>query len=217
MEGESAMGKLKLGVLASGGGTNLQAIIDNCEAGRIDAEVKVVISNNSKSGALQRARRHNIPAVHLSSVMFNSFEELDEAILSTLKKYDVDLVILAGYMKKVGPKVLNAYRNRVLNIHPAPLPRFGGKGMYGHRVHEAVLASGEKFSGPTVHIVDEIYDHGPIIAHRVVPVLEGDTPDTLAERVLKEEHKLYSEVIQLFAEGRVKVRDDGRVEISGKE
>ena len=119
------MGKLRLGVLASGGGTNLQAIIDNCEAGRIDAEVRVVISNNSKSGALERARKHGIAAVHLSSVKFDSFEALDEAILSTLKRYNVDLVLLAGYMKKVGPKVLEGYKNRVLNIHPALLPKFG--------------------------------------------------------------------------------------------
>ncbi len=210
------MEKLKLGVLASGGGTNLQAIIDNCEAGKINAEVKVVISNNSKSGALERARRHNIPAVHVSSITFDSFEDLDEAILSSLKEYDVDLVILAGYMKKVGPKVLEAYRNRVLNIHPGLLPKFGGIGMYGHRVHEAVLASGEKVSGPTVHVVDEVYDHGPIIAQRFVPVLEGDSPDTLAERVLKEEHQIYSEVIQLFAEERVRFHGNGRVEILEK-
>jgi len=200
------LAKLNLGVLASGGGSNLQAIIDNCEAGRIDAVVSVVISNNSGSGAMARANKHGIPAVHLSGRTCPTPEALDDAILDALQQHRVSLVVLAGYMKKLGPKTLAAYENRILNIHPALLPSFGGEGMYGHHVHEAVLASGAKVSGVSVHLVNAEYDRGPIVAQRVVSVLDDDTPDELAARVLKEEHKLYSEVIGWFAEGRVSVK-----------
>jgi phosphoribosylglycinamide formyltransferase-1 len=197
--------KLNLGVLASHGGSNLQAIIDNINSGKLSAKVTVVISNNSKAYALERARKHNIPAIHLSNKHFPNDEDLDLAIVKVLKKYKVDLVIFAGYMKKRGPKFLQAFPNRVLNIHPALLPKFGGKGMYGMKVHEEVLASGEKESGATVHLVDEYYDHGRILGQRKVPVLPNDTPETLAQRVLKEEHKLYSEVIQKIALGKITV------------
>ena len=165
-----------------------------------------MISNNSGSGALARARKYGIPAAHLSSKTCATPEALDEAILNTLHEHQVELLVLAGYMKKIGPKTLAAYDNRILNIHPALLPSFGGAGMYGHHVHEAVLASGAKVSGVTIHLVNAEYDCGPIVAQRVVPVLDDDTPDELAVRVLKEEHKLYSEVIQWFAEGRVRIR-----------
>ncbi len=198
------MKHLNLGVLASGGGTNLQTIIDNCQKGAIDAEVGVVISNNSSSGALERARKHGIPALHISRIKLDSDDEVDETILHALADHNVDLVALAGYMKRIGTKVLGAYRNRILNIHPALLPSFGG--MYGRRVHEEVVESGVKVSGVTVHIVDQEYDHGPIVAQRPVPVLDDDSPDDLGERVLNEEHKLYSKVIQLFAEGRIRVQ-----------
>jgi len=199
--------KLRLGVLASHGGTNLQSIIDSCEAARIPAEVAVVISNNSQSGALERARKHNIDAVHLSNKQHPDDEKLDEAITEVLREHEVDIVCLAGYMKRRGPKFLSAFRNRILNIHPALLPKFGGKGFYGMRVHEAVLEAKERESGVTVHIVDEKYDHGPILAQKRVPVLPDDTPETLAARVLIEEHKIYSDVIGKIAMGEIKLPD----------
>jgi len=198
---------LRLAVLASGGGTNLQAIIDACEGGEIDAQVVLVVSNNSDAGALQRARTHGIPDVHLSSRQFDSREEFDTRLLEILAEYKADLIILAGYMKLLSPAVVSAYRHRMLNIHPALLPSFGGQGMYGIRVHQAVIESGAKFSGVTVHVVDEQYDHGPIVAQRVVPVMDDDTPEILARRVLVQEHQIYKEVIQLFAEHRVRIHD----------
>jgi phosphoribosylglycinamide formyltransferase-1 len=206
------MSPIILGILASGGGTNLQAIIDSIEIGRVTARIAVVISNNSKAWALVRARHHGIPAIHVSRPMFSSEEELDRAIFRTLQEHRVELVILAGYMKKIGLQTIRAYRNRILNTHPALLPAFGGHGMYGHHVHEAVLASGATVSGVTIHLVDEEYDHGPIVAQRTVPVLSGDTPETLAARVLEQEHLLYPQVIQWFAEGRVRV-EGGQVKV----
>lgn len=202
------MKKLNLVAFASGGGTNLQAIIDNIEAGKLDAQIKAVISNNSKSGALERARNHNIPAIHLSQKQFATPEEFDQKLLSTLKENETDLVILAGYMKMLSPTVVRTYRNKILNIHPALLPSFGGKGMYGIHVHEAVINTGVKVTGVTVHVVDEIYDHGPIIVQKCVPVLPDDTPETLQQRVLPHEYELYSKAIQLFAEGKVEIKDN---------
>ena len=197
------LSKLALGVLASHGGTNLQAIIDSCRSGAIDAEVRVVISNNSRSLALERARRANIPASHLSSSTHPDPDRLDEAITETLQLYGVQVVALAGYMKMLGTRTLDAYRSRILNVHPALLPKFGGQGMYGERVHEAVLASGERVSGVTVHLVDEVYDHGPVVAQTQVPVLPDDTPGTLAAKVLEQEHILYPETIQRIATGEI--------------
>ena len=190
-------------MLASHGGTNLQAIIDSCRSGAIDGEVRVVISNNSRSLALERARRANIPACHLSGSAHPDPDRLDEAIAETLQRHGVQLVALAGYMKMLGPRTLDAYRNRILNVHPALLPKFGGRGMYGERVHEAVLASGDSVTGVTVHLVDEEYDHGPIVTQTQVPVLPGDTPDTLAARVLEQEHVLYPSTIQRIAAGEI--------------
>jgi phosphoribosylglycinamide formyltransferase-1 len=197
--------RLRLGVLASGGGTNLQAILDRIQDGFLDAEVGAVISNNSQAGALERARARQVPAFHLSSRQFSDPDDLDAAILSALRGHGVGLVVLAGYIKRLGPRVLGGYPDCILNVHPALLPAFGGQGMYGMRVHEAVIASGVKLTGVTVHLVDEVYDHGPIIAQRAVPVEDEDTPESLFERVLKVEHALYPEVLQAFAEGRVRV------------
>ncbi len=201
------MKELQIGVLASHGGSNLQAIIDACEAGEIPARVVVVISNNSDSGALQRARKHSIDAVHLSNKRYPDERDLDAAVVKVLNDHGVDLVCLAGYMKKRGPLFLKAFPNRVLNIHPALLPKFGGKGFYGAKVHEAVLAAREKESGASVHIVDEQYDHGLVLAQRKVPVLPDDTPETLAARVLVEEHKIYPEVIGKIARGEIILPD----------
>ncbi|MBI2162750.1 MAG: phosphoribosylglycinamide formyltransferase [candidate division NC10 bacterium] len=198
------MATLHLGFLASHGGSNMQAIIDACKDGRLDARPCVVISNNSDSMALQRARNEGIPCYHISGATHPGSAE-DEEILRVLRRHVVDTVILAGYMKQLGPITLNAYRGRILNIHPALLPKFGGKGMYGKRVHEAVLAAGERVTGVTIHIIDENYDTGPIINQCQVPVLPGDTADSLAARVLKHEHRLYVETLQKISDGRIRL------------
>lgn len=202
---QQARKQLRLGVLASGSGSNLQAIMDNCAAGKINAQVVVVISSIEGAFALERARRANIPAFFINRKEYADARGFDGAILAKLKEHDVDLVVLAGYLRMLGSDILDAYRNRIMNIHPALLPSFGGKGMYGLRVHAAVLESGAKVSGCTVHFVDETYDTGPIIIQKVVPVLHDDTPETLAARVLEQEHIAYSEAIGLFAEGRLRI------------
>lgn len=201
---------LNLTVLVSGGGTNLQAIIDAIQAGRLHACIRVVLSSTREASALDRARRYGIPALHLARDQFPTPEAFADQFLRVLAEYQTDLIVMAGYMKKLHRRIVQAYRNRVLNIHPALLPCFGGQGMYGHHVHEAVIAAGVKVSGVTVHISDEEYDHGPIVAQRAVQVLDDDTPESLAARVLEVEHQLYPEVIQLFAEGRVRI-EGGRV------
>ena len=192
---------MKLGFLASHGGSNMQAIIDACKSGRLKSKPVVIISNNSNSKSLERARIEGIPGLHISSSNYSSPIEIDLAIKSALLNYEVDLVILAGYMKKIGHEVLTEYRGRILNIHPALLPKYGGSGMFGKHVHEAVIAANETESGCTVHLVDEIYDHGRILGQRRVPVLPGDDADMLAGRILAEEHKLYSEVIYQIEQG----------------
>lgn len=194
---------MNIGFLASHGGSNMQAIIDACKAGELNAAAAVVISNNSDSRALERAKTEGIPNYYLSGKTHPDPDDLDRAIMDTLILHKVDVVALAGYMKKLGPKTLAHFRGRILNIHPALLPKFGGKGMYGIHVHEAVLAAGEKESGVTVHLVDEEYDRGPILAQVRVPVMPGDTPEALAERVLAQEHILYSATLQRIATGEI--------------
>lgn len=185
--------KLRLGALASGSGTNLQAIIDACKRGDLNAEVRVVISNNSGSRALQRARNEGISAYHLSAVTHPN--SLDEEICRTLESHDVEWVLLAGYMRLLGPATLARYRNRTLNSHPALLPKFGGRGMYGSNVHQAVLNAGETVTGVTIHYVDEQYDHGPPLAQCEVSVLPGDTLETLEERVKDRERRFWVETL----------------------
>lgn len=194
---------LRLGFLASHRGSSMRAIVEAIRAGRLDAEARVVISNNRDAGALEHARASGIPAYHLSANTHPDPAELDRAILDALRQHDVTLVILSGYMKKIGPLTLAAYQDRILNIHPALLPKFGGKGMYGKRVHEAVLAAREPVTGVTVHLIDEQYDHGPIIGQRTVPVLETDSVDTLAARVLECEKAFFVEILQRIAAGRI--------------
>jgi len=192
--------RLKLGVLASGGGSNLQSIIDKSVSGELDAEVVIVISNNSKAGALERAKKHGIEAMHISAVTEGSEENVDSRIVKEMLSRDIDIVILAGYMKKIGHEMLSEFKDRIINIHPALLPKFGGEGMYGMNVHRAVIASGEKESGPTVHLVNEQYDKGKIIAQEKVAVYTDDTPEILQKRVLEIEHKIYPEAIQRISE-----------------
>ena len=197
------MEQLRLGFLASHNGTNVQAIIDACRKGLLQAEPRVVISNNSDAEVLERARREGIPRYHLSSKTHPLLEELDRAILDTLESYEVGLVILAGYMRHLGPETLSRYRGYILNIHPALLPKYGGKGMYEKLVHEAVLAAGERTTGVTVHLVDQEYDQGRIIAQCEVPVLQEDTVDSLNARVLEREHEFYTETLQRVSSGDI--------------
>jgi len=204
-------GRFRIAVLVSGGGTNLQSIIDRVEAGKINAQIEVVISNNSKAYALERARLHNITALHMSAKKFGSQESLDEELLKVFEEREIELVVLAGYMKLVSPVIIRKYAGRIINIHPGPLPEFGGKGMHGLKVHEAVLSAGLSETCATVHVVDEIYDHGSILLRREVPILADDTPESLAARVLKVEHQILPEVINMYAEGKIdpgKIRED---------
>lgn len=196
---------LKIGVLASHGGSNMQAIIDAIEAGRLDARIVLVISNNSGSGALERAREHGLPWRHLSGVQLPDAGRLDAAICEALEEAGADVIVLAGYMKKIGARTLGAFEGRILNIHPALLPQHGGPGMYGIHPHESVLAAGDAESGATVHVVDARYDEGPILKQRRVPVLPDDTPQTLQQRVLAEEHRIYAEVLEDVVRGRIRL------------
>jgi len=201
-------GTLNIAVLASGKGSNLKALLDAVKAGKIrQARVCIVISNNPDAGALQIARADGIPWLHLSRQQFESDEAFNAALLSALTRHGVNFIALAGYLKKIHPSIIRAYRNRIINVHPALLPAFGGPGMYGKFVHEAVIKSRAPVSGATVHVVDELYDHGVIILQKSVPVTPGDTPETLAARVSAVEHEIYPEAIRLFAEGKVKIEE----------
>ena len=176
---------MNIAVFASGRGSNFQAILDAIDAGMVPARIVVLISNKSDAGAMEIARAHNIPIQHLSQKMFLSEEALADAMMEVLEKNHTEFIALAGYLKKIPVQVIQHYRNRILNIHPALLPLFGGEGMYGHRVHEAVLASGEKVSGATVHLVDEEYDRGPIVLQKTVDIVPDETPDSLAGKSLE--------------------------------
>lgn len=195
---------LNIAVFGSGRGSNFQAILTAIQQGTIsEASVCLVLSNNSGAGLLEIARANGIPAVHMSRKNFLGEEEYVDALLDILHGHGTNFIALAGYMKQVPSRVISTYRDRILNIHPALLPRFGGKGMYGIHVHEAVIAAGEDVSGATVHLVDEEYDRGPIVLQRTVPVAPGETPETLAAKVLQIEHTLYPEALRLFAAGRI--------------
>lgn len=180
----------KLGVLASHRGSNFQAILDACSDGRLTATVVIAISNNSQCEALVRAHRSGIETQHISAMTHPSEMQRDDAIKNALVDAGVDLVVTAGYMKKLGPKTLKEFEARIINVHPSLLPKYGGQGMYGDRVHSAVLANGDAESGLTVHLVDSEYDTGTILSQRRVPVLANDSVETLSGRVIKEEHDL---------------------------
>jgi len=197
---------LNVVVFGSGRGSNFKAVLDALADGSIPlTRISVVISNNATAGILDIARSGNIPALHISQKQFETEETFVAALLETLRSHGTDLVVLAGYMKRLPPPVVHAYRNRIINIHPALLPKFGGHGMYGIHVHEAVLAAHETVSGATVHLVDEEYDRGPVLLQRTVPVLPEDTPGALAARVLVAEHQLLPDAIRLFSEERVDI------------
>jgi phosphoribosylglycinamide formyltransferase-1 len=195
------MKKIKLAVLVSGRGSNLQAIIDNIEKGSLSAEIAAVISDQADAYALDRARKHKIPAVHIDAKRHETRAAYDAALVEELRKRQTDLVCLAGFMRIITPMVIKAFPNRIMNIHPSLLPAFPGL-----HVQKKALNHGVKFSGCTVHFVDEGMDTGPIIIQAVVPILDDDTEDILSERILKQEHKIYSRAIQLYAEGRLTVK-----------
>jgi phosphoribosylglycinamide formyltransferase-1 len=204
------MKKIRIGALVSGRGSNLQAIIDNIEQGRLSAEVAVVISDQAGAFALERAKQHGVPGVHVSAKGYKGKrDDYDALLVRELQRYDVELVILAGFMRIITPTLLRAFPNRVLNIHPALLPSFPGL-----HVQKAALEHGVKFSGCTVHFVDEGMDTGPVIIQAVVPVLDNDTEDILSARILKQEHVIYSRAIQLFAESRLRI-EGRRVLVTG--
>lgn len=196
---------MNIAVFASHGGSDLQAIIDGCKNNQINANVSVVISNNSDSFALQRAKNENIPAYHLSVKNFDNEDTLAKEILLVLEKYDIEMIFLAGYMRLLHISILEKYYNRIFNIHPALLPKFGGKGMYGMNVHNAVIAAGEDETGVTIHRVNAEYDSGEIVAQTKVPVLEGDSAEILAARVLDKEHEFLVEVISDIVDGKIEL------------
>jgi phosphoribosylglycinamide formyltransferase 1 len=193
----------QIAVLASGAGTVLQAIIDACADGRVAADICLIISNNSRSGAALRAERHGLELRHLSGQTHADPAALDAAILEALIERGTELVFLAGYMKKLGPRTLQHFRGRILNTHPALLPRFGGVGMYGARVHAAVLAAGDELTGISVHQVEGDYDTGPVLAQCEVPVLPGDDVDTLSARVQTRERLFVVETLARIASGEL--------------
>jgi len=192
---------LNLCVIASGKGSNLKAIIKATEKKIIDSKVVVVISNNSGSEALQTARQNKIPAIHLSAKLFAAQAEFDSALLNLLKKYKIDLIVLAGYLKKLSPIIVKRYKNKIINIHPALLPDFGGEGMFGLKVHQAVIDSGNKISGVTVHFVDEEYDKGKIILQKKINIKKNEDAVSLEKRLRRIEHKIYPEAIRLIEDG----------------
>ena len=200
---------LKLAVLVSGGGTNLQAIIDAISAGKItSACISVVISNNVNAYALERARAHGIEALCISPKDFESREAFNQAFLEKLNSYNVDLVVLAGFLVVLPEMMIKEYENRIVNIHPSLIPSFCGKGFYGLKVHEGVLARGVKVTGATVHFVDEGTDTGPIILQKAVEVKQGDTPEVLQRRVMEQaEWVILPKAINLIANGKVSVKD----------
>jgi phosphoribosylglycinamide formyltransferase-1 len=197
---------MNIGVFASGRGSNFQAIISAIERGILPARVTVLLSDKIDAGAFEIANASSIPTVHLNRKQFADEALYAAAMLEVLRSHSVELIALAGYLKKIPTIVVREFRDRILNIHPALLPSFGGQGMYGHHVHEAVLASGVKLSGATVHLVDEEYDRGPIVLQGTVAVDELDTPETLAAKVLKVEHEIYPVALKAFAENRATIR-----------
>ena len=199
---------LKIAVLISGSGSNLQAIIDEIEKGNIKGKIEIVISNNKNSYGLQRAKKHNIEAIYLSKEDYPSADDFDEEIIKKLKAKEIDLVVLAGYLKILTTKFIKTFENRIINIHPSLIPAFAGEGYYGHHVHQAAVKKGVKYSGATVHFVNEEVDGGYIIEQETVKVLFDDTAETLAKKVLEVEHKILVKVVKAFCEGKIKIIDE---------
>ncbi|MBR3463252.1 MAG: phosphoribosylglycinamide formyltransferase [Clostridiales bacterium] len=201
---------MKIAVFVSGGGTNLQAIIDNTKDGILkDVEITLVLSSSKDAYALERAASNGIKTAVVSRKDFASVEEWDEAVVSAVEASGAELIVLAGYLSLLGPKIVAEYSNRIINIHPALIPSFCGAGMYGIRPHKAALAKGVKVSGATVHFVNENYDEGPILLQKAIDILPNDTPESLQKRIMQEcEWKLLPEAIRLIADGKVVIENN---------
>ncbi len=197
---------INIAVFASHSGSDMQALVDGCKEKKIAGKVCVVISNNSDAFVLQRAKNEGIDNYCINTKLYPAADELDKKILMILDSHDIDMIFLAGYLKKIGIPVLQHYKNRIFNIHPALLPKFGGKGMYGMNVHNAVIEAKEKLSGITIHRVNEEYDTGEIVAQTEVKVTERDTPETLAIKILEREHTFLVEVINEIVADNIKQR-----------
>ncbi len=196
---------MRLAIFASGGGSNFQAIVDASERGHLRAKVVLCVTNNRGAGVIERAENHSIPVLRISPTDYDDSRMYVSKLLDELNGYGVDFIALAGYMKMIPAEIVERYTGRMLNIHPALLPAYGGRGMYGMRVHRAVIAAGEKTSGATVHLVDEEYDTGPVVLQYSVPVLREDTAESLAARILEVEHRLYPDALALFADDRIEI------------
>lgn len=198
---------LKIGVLVSGGGTNFQAIVDSIESGYIkDAEIVTLVSSNPNAYALERAKKHNIEGVCIRKKDFENSSLYEKALIEHFESRGVGLVIMAGFMVVIGPDFINAFRNKIMNIHPSLIPSFCGNGFYGLKVHEAALKKGVKVTGATVHFVTEETDAGPIILQKAVYINDDDTPESLQKRVMEEaEWEIFPEAIRLFAEGKIEI------------
>lgn len=197
--------RANIAVFISGSGSNLQALIDNSKSGKLSGDIVLVISNKSKAFGLKRAQDAQIDTFVFKKKNYNSESEASEDLLKKLTERNIDYIATAGYLQLLPVNVVQEYKNRIVNIHPALLPKFGGKGMYGEHVHEAVLEAGETESGPTVHLVDEIYDNGQILEQIKIPVSGNDTPETLAERVLEQEHILFSLALDKLIKGKYEI------------
>lgn len=199
----SGPSRLNVSFLASHNGTNMRAIVAACRAGTLDVTPTILVSNNADSGAMIWARQNDIPAYHISATSEGSEAGADAAIAAALRRHNTDLVVMAGYMRKLDGETLRAFTNRILNVHPALLPKYGGKGMYGKYVHEAVLESGDTESGVTIHLVDGEYDHGPVVVQKKVKVEPGDTVQTLTARVQAKEQELFPETLRRIVNGEI--------------
>ncbi|XP_013585997.1 PREDICTED: phosphoribosylglycinamide formyltransferase, chloroplastic isoform X1 [Brassica oleracea var. oleracea] len=215
---EEAISRKKLAVFVSGGGSNFKKIHEGCIGGSVQGDLVLLVTNKKDCGGAEYARSNGIAVLVFPKPKRESSDGLSPTeLVDVLREYGVDFVLLAGYLKLIPAELVKAFPKRILNIHPALLPAFGGKGLYGIRVHKAVLASGARYSGPTIHFVDEEYDTGRILAQSAVRVVANDTPEELAKRVLHEEHKLYVEVVAAICEERIKWREDGVPLIQSKD
>lgn len=196
---------LKLGFLASRNGSSLRAIVTAIAEGRLDAEARLVVSNNRSAAALQFAQEQGVPSLCIPTQ--GDPEAADSRLAEAMAAHDVNLIVLSGYLRRLGPQTLGRFRHRVLNIHPGPLPQFGGEGMYGRRVHEAVIAAGVAESGAVIHLVDEIYDHGEAVAYQALPLEPGETAESLEARITAMEPAFFVETLQEIAQGRMRLPD----------
>ena len=201
------MSRINIGVLISGGGSNLQAIIDNIENGSINGEIKLIVSNKENAYGLERGKKHNIETLYIDRKLFSSEEEFNLKMVEEFKKRNIELIVLAGYLKVLSPDFIKEYNNKIINIHPSLIPSFCGAGYYGSKVHEEVIKYGVKYTGATVHFVDTGTDTGPIILQEVVPVEVEDTVDSLSKKVLQVEHKILVQAIKLYCDNNLEVQN----------